>query len=469
MPAAALPKRVPTPAPPAEPTPSSTKSVHPATTAPAEEPAEADSTIGATVGTSLAADTDTDTDAGVDTSVSGEDAASDDAADAPDAPVSTSAPDSTDSPAAADSPAATDSPAAADSPAATDSKPATSKAPRTDKAEPRTPSDSAAAPAVDETFDFKALSFAAIAAAHKKELGPRTVAGETGASEKQKAADPGEDAPAAGPGEVARETEAPAEARPAAPDDAPTEELFAPPATRIPPAVMPPSPFPTPAAPPQHQPGAPRQDEGAGQQPPSPFPSPRGGSAHPFPAVHGYAPEASYAGWRPPTAADDAAKRRRFAMIGGAAVAALALVAVVVLVVNMVSKQQWEPIEAMIAEPREVHPLQLVLGSCVETVPEDGEVSEVLAVPCTAAHTAQVVGRTDFADAAVWPGRDEVDKRVALVCGTKQLGPVARTSQLANSVSYVVWGPSEESWSDGDRVGLCLATTDEPITQDLLQ
>jgi hypothetical protein len=33
----------------------------------------------------------------------------------------------------------------------------------------------------------------------------------------------------------------------------------------------------------------------------------------------------------------------------------------------------------------------------------------------------------------------------------------------------VVWGPSEESWSDGDRVGLCLATTAEPITQDLLQ
>ena len=39
---------------------------------------------------------------------------------------------------------------------------------------------------------------------------------------------------------------------------------------------------------------------------------------------------------------------------------------------------------------------------------------------------------TDFADAAVWPGRDEVDKRVALVCGTKQLGPIARTSQIVN-------------------------------------
>ncbi|WP_084800353.1 septum formation family protein, partial [Promicromonospora kroppenstedtii] len=158
-----------------------------------------------------------------------------------------------------------------------------------------------------------------------------------------------------------------------------------------------------------------------------------------------------------------------YALIGGATLAVVAVVAVIALIVNMVGRQQWEPIEAMIAEPQEVHPLQLVLGSCVESVPADGEVSEVLAVPCDASHTAQVVGRTDFADAAVWPGRDAVDKRIAQVCGTKQLGPVARTSPVAGSVSYVVWGPSEESWADGDRVGLCLATTSEPITQDLLQ
>jgi hypothetical protein len=366
----------------------------------------------------------------------------------------------------------------------------------------RTPSDGKAGPAVDETLDFKALSFAAITEAHKKALGPRTVAGDAEAADEQQTealtgdasadteeAPGGTEARAAekptteekpAPGErvaaeqqptaettvPAAERTAPAES--AAPTEAP--ELFASPTTRIPPVVAPPSPFPTPAGPPQHQPGVPPHTQGgAPQQPPSPFPSPRGGAGHSFPAVHGYAPEATYAGWRPSTEADDAARRRRIALIGGAVAAVVAVVVVIVLVVNMVSKQQWEPIEAMIAEPREVHPLQLVLGSCVETMPEDGEVSEVLAVPCDASHTAQVVGRTDFADAAVWPGRDQVDKRVAQVCGTKQLGPIARTSQLAGSVSYVVWGPSEESWADGDRVGLCLATTDEPITQDLLQ
>jgi len=331
------------------------------------------------------------------------------------------------------------------------------------------PAEPAATPAVDEPFDFKALSFAAIAEAHKRALGPRTVGGE--AEEEQ----PSGNAAAASSTESAPHTDesAPAEAadrssQDQAPDAAPA--LFVSPATHTPPSAPPPSPFPTPAAPQQHQPDAPGQPQPSiPLPPPSPFPTSPAGSAHGFPAVHDYAPGTSYAGWRPPTEADDAARRRRFMLIGGAALALIAVVVVISVVVNMVSRQQWEPIEAMIAEPQEVHPLQLVLGSCVKSIPEDGEVSEVLAVPCDASHAAQVVGRTDFADAAVWPGRDAVDKRVALVCGTKQLGPVARTSAVADSVRYVVWGPSEASWDDGDRVGLCLATTAEPITQGLLQ
>jgi hypothetical protein len=374
------------------------------------------------------------------------------------------------------------------------SEPATPSAAGASEPAATTPSGRETTPVIDETFDFKALSFAAIAAAHKKALGPRTVVGEAETPEEQRADAEGSPTEAAGdaptealmgdtPAEALAgdtpEKEAPAEEGSTGPrgdtpsgEEAPTEapELFASPATRIQPDPVPPSPFPTPAAPTQHHLGAPTQAQpSAPQQPPSPFPAPRGGSAHSFPAVHEYAPEASYAGWHPPTPAEETAKRRRFALIGGAVLAVVAVVAVTAVIVNVVNRQQWEPIEAMIAEPQEVHPLQLVLGSCVESIPADGDVFEVLAVPCDSSHTAQVVGRTDFADAAVWPGRDDVDKRIAQVCGTKQLGPVARTSPVADTVSYVVWGPSEASWDDGDRVGLCLATTPEPITQDLLQ
>ena len=313
------------------------------------------------------------------------------------------------------------------------------------ESDPRPDEDSSTAPeaVIDESYGFKALSFAAITAAHKRELGPRTVDNKVTAAEDESAEESPDEATSAGGTPIAAgrtEKVVPSAER---------NELFAPPAARTP------SEAPTHVRPPP---------------PPSPFPVPRGGpAAHPFPVVHDYAPEASYAGWRPPTSAEESAKRRRSALIGGAVLAVVAVITAAVVVANTVGKQQWVSLDAMLAEPQEAHPLQLVLGSCVESIPADGEVSEVLAVPCDAAHTAQVVGRTDFADAAVWPGRDDVDRRIVQVCGTKQLGPVARTGPIAGSVTYVVWGPSEKSWDDGDRVGLCLATTADPITQDLLQ
>ncbi|MFI9485168.1 septum formation family protein [Promicromonospora sp. NPDC052451] len=432
------------------------------------------------------------------------DAAHADAAHAGDAPAG-DAP--ADGPGPADTPAPTETQAptaqAADTPAPGTTEPASpeehEKPEEPEEPAPATASDAenarsttSVAPITDADLDFKALSFAAIAEAHKKALGPRTVVGEVSTDRNREPGAGAEDTSAATPAdppadgaeteqadvEQAESEQAAVEhtsvehtAPSQAVDDAEatgTPDLFAAPTTHTPPTAAPPSPFPTPAAPVQHHPGASAQPT-APQQPPSPFPAAPGNAAHGFPAVHDYAPEATYAGWRPATPADESAKRRRYALVGGAVVAVIAVVAVVAVVVNMVARQQWEPIEAMIAEPREVHPLQLVLGSCVETVPDDGEVSEVLAVPCDEPHTAQVVGRTDFADAAVWPGRDEVDKRVAQVCGTKQLGPVARNSPVVNTVRYVVWGPSEASWDDGDRVGLCLAATADPITQDLLQ
>ncbi|WP_423462638.1 septum formation family protein [Promicromonospora sp. MS192] len=440
-----------------------------------------------------------------------------DAAHAGDAPAG-DAP--ADGPGSADTPAPTEMQAptaqAADTPAPGTTEPAPpeerekpEERERPEEPAPATASDAenarsttSVAPITDADLDFKALSFAAIAEAHKKALGPRTVVGEVSTDRGREPGAGTEDTSAATPADppadgaeteqtdveqtdveqteseqteseqaAVEHTDAEHTAPSQAVDDAEatgTPDLFAAPTTHTPPTAAPPSPFPTPAAPVQHHPGAPAQPT-APQQPPSPFPAAPGNAAHGFPAVHDYAPEATYAGWRPATPADESAKRRRYALVGGAVVAVIAVVAVVAVVVNMVARQQWEPIEAMIAEPREVHPLQLVLGSCVETVPDDGEVSEVLAVPCDEPHTAQVVGRTDFADAAVWPGRDEVDKRVAQVCGTKQLGPVARNSPVVNTVRYVVWGPSEASWDDGDRVGLCLAATADPITQDLLQ
>jgi hypothetical protein len=133
-----------------------------------------------------------------------------------------------------------------------------------------------------------------------------------------------------------------------------------------------------------------------------------------------------------------------------------------------VRERAWEPLPTALTEPTGAYAVQLVLGSCVGELPDDGLVRRVEAVPCDEPHEAQVVGRTDAAPDAVWPGDDAVATRVARTCGPDLLGPDAREAGAADGLRFVVWAPSEQSWADGDRTGLCLAVGAEPRTGSLL-
>ena len=55
-----------------------------------------------------------------------------------------------------------------------------------------------------------------------------------------------------------------------------------------------------------------------------------------------------------------------------------------------------------------------------------------------------------FAPTRVWPGQQSADARVARAC-------VLDDAEVADGVRTVTWSPTERSWADGDRVGLCLA------------
>lgn len=184
-----------------------------------------------------------------------------------------------------------------------------------------------------------------------------------------------------------------------------------------------------------------------------------------------YGPPGAYAA--PPPAPPDgpapASRSRRRAAVAVVAVAVLGVAAAVVALLTQSARERaWEPLPAAITEPTRAHAVQLVLGSCVAELPDDGVVRQVQAVPCAAEHEAQVVGRTDAAPDAVWPGEQAAAARVARTCGPDLLGPAAREAGAGDGLRFVVWAPSEDSWADGDRAGLCLAASDAPRTGSLL-
>ncbi len=216
------------------------------------------------------------------------------------------------------------------------------------------------------------------------------------------------------------------------------------------------------------------------------------------PQVPGYSPETYYAaGWQPPAPRTeplavasvptalllgpvgtglgaaalsrtrrDGTRGRGLALTGIVLGALVTVAWVVVLVLAQQAAGDRAPLAGDVAAPQSAHARQLVLGSCLADLPPAGEVADVDVVPCADEHHAQVVARTDFAADSVWPGQAAADARVARVCTAEVLGEGADAD--ADALTLWVWAPSEASWDDGDRTGLCLAASDEPLTGSLL-
>ncbi|GEK22416.1 DUF4190 domain-containing protein [Cellulomonas xylanilytica] len=146
--------------------------------------------------------------------------------------------------------------------------------------------------------------------------------------------------------------------------------------------------------------------------------------------------------------------RGRGLAIAGAVLGTLGTIALVVgVTVAVLTVMASRPLPTDVPAPRDARAQQLVTGNCVLSLPDDGPVDTVRVVPCAEPHEAQVVTEFTFAPAAVWPGQQAADARVARAC-------VLDAEEIDAGVRTVTWSPTERSWARGDRVGLCLAVVD---------
>lgn len=136
-------------------------------------------------------------------------------------------------------------------------------------------------------------------------------------------------------------------------------------------------------------------------------------------------------------------------VLGVLGTVALAAVGTVLVLTSMATR----PLPADVPATRSAHAQQLVTGNCLSDIPGNGPVDSVRVVPCADPHVAQVITEYRFADDAVWPGQQSADARVARAC-------VLDDAEVTGGVRTVTWSPTERSWADGDRLGLCLAVVD---------
>lgn len=156
--------------------------------------------------------------------------------------------------------------------------------------------------------------------------------------------------------------------------------------------------------------------------------------------------------------------RGRGLAIAGIAVGTVtAVVAIAIGAVVVTAVLGSRPLSADVAAPRDAHARQLVTGNCLDPLPDDGEIDTVRVVPCADPHAAKVISQYAFEPDAVWPGQAAADRRVATACEVS----VAETEA---GLAPLTWAPTEQSWDDGDRTGLCLLHRADgaPLTETLV-
>ncbi len=110
-------------------------------------------------------------------------------------------------------------------------------------------------------------------------------------------------------------------------------------------------------------------------------------------------------------------------------------------------------------------PVAVVAGLCLRDAPAGGpSAGRVTAVPCAEPHRAETVADHTFTDAS-WPGADAVAAAALDFCAAR----VARIvpEELAADLAWRAWVPSAETWDDGDRLAVCVVTSERPLVGSL--
>ena len=106
-----------------------------------------------------------------------------------------------------------------------------------------------------------------------------------------------------------------------------------------------------------------------------------------------------------------------------------------------------------IREAQEAHVRQLSPGNCIQTlVSADEPLTRVDVVPCDNEHVAEVVSLYAFDAGSPWPGTQSVQDAVTRSCSLS-----LKQSGAGLTVRALV--PTEASWRQADRVGLCMAVS----------
>jgi hypothetical protein len=94
----------------------------------------------------------------------------------------------------------------------------------------------------------------------------------------------------------------------------------------------------------------------------------------------------------------------------------------------------------------------LAVGECFDDGDEEWE---VVRQPCTVAHDGEIIADVTLPDGP-WPGEDGIDRAADRACTSPFTNYIGK-SPAASELELFYWTPTEDLWSDEDRLVVCAA------------
>ncbi len=114
-----------------------------------------------------------------------------------------------------------------------------------------------------------------------------------------------------------------------------------------------------------------------------------------------------------------------------------------------------------------INAIQVAPGTCLTTLPSSGIVATADAVKCAVPHQAEAVADYTFTGDE-WPGRSAVVSKLLDFCGSFVQPGYSDSSMFTATdwdagLRWVAWAPTERSWADNERTGLCVVYTEGKV------
>ncbi len=125
------------------------------------------------------------------------------------------------------------------------------------------------------------------------------------------------------------------------------------------------------------------------------------------------------------------------------------------------------PVTVTDASVQAVNAIQVVPGTCLTRLPSNGIVATADAVGCAVPHEAEAVADYTFTGDE-WPGRSTVVAKLLDFCGSFVQPGYSDSSMFTVTdwdagLRWVAWAPTERSWADNERTGVCVVYTEGQV------